>query len=118
MTAISPAIFLQAAARQPSALDVAQTVAPGEGKAFKIGRVMGADLGDPGVSAREAALIAAQPSPMRDVLRADAAGSSTSWPKPGAGGAALREPVQGPKAPCCPMMETAWSSTRARRRTA
>jgi len=74
MTAISPAIFLQAAARQPSALDVAQTVAPGEGKAFKIDRVMGADLGDPGVSAREAALIAAQPSPMRDVLRSGRGG--------------------------------------------
>jgi len=64
------AIFLQAAARQPSALDVARTVAPGEGKAFRIDRVMGADLGDPGVSAREAA----QPSPMRDVLRSGRGG--------------------------------------------
>lgn len=74
MSVISPAVFLQAAARQPSALDVAQTVAPGKGKAFKIDRVMGADLGDPGVSAREAAVIAAQPSPMRDVMRSGRGG--------------------------------------------
>lgn len=74
MTTISPAIFLQAAARQPNALDVAQAVMPGEGRAFKLDRAMGADLGDPGVSAREAAVIAAQPSPMRDALRSGRGG--------------------------------------------
>jgi hypothetical protein len=74
MSVISPAIFIQAAARQPNALDVAQTVAPGEGRSFRIDRAMGADLGDPGISAREAAVIAAQPSPMRDVLRSGRGG--------------------------------------------
>jgi hypothetical protein len=74
MSMISPAIFLQATARQPSALDVAQAVIPGEGRSFRIGRAMGADLGDPGISAREAAGIAAQPSPMRDALRSGRGG--------------------------------------------
>jgi hypothetical protein len=74
MSMISPAIFLQATARQPSALDVAQAVIPGEGRSFRIDRAMGADLGDPGISARKAAVIAAQPSPMRDALRSGRGG--------------------------------------------